>query len=94
MCIRDSGTCIKNVKNFVQTFIDHRIDREKQILSCLDQGYTSIKKMVPEMYQDTDPALHGAAARSVLAAMIRMIDTGQVTCGDPTPSVDSVFTLL
>ena len=87
------GTCIKNVKNFVQSFIDHRIEREKQILSCLDRGYTEIKKMVPDMYQDTDPALHGAAARSVLAAMIRMIDTGQVSCSNPEPSVNSVFTL-
>lgn len=88
------GTCIRDVKTFVQAFIDHRLDREKQIKQCLKQGYTHIKKMVPVMYTDTDPGLYGAAARSVLAAMIRMVDTHQVACDTDSPTVDSAYTLL
>jgi len=45
------------------------------------------------MYTGTDPGLYGAAARSVLAAMIRMIDTDQVKCDATAPSVDSGFSL-
>ncbi len=85
------GTCIKDVKTFVQAFIDHRLDREQQILACLKDGYTSIRDMVPVMYTETDKSLYGAAARSVLSAMIRLIDTGQVVCDADQPLVDSVY---
>jgi len=88
------GTCIRDVKTFVQTFIDHRLDRERQILECLGSGYSKITDMVPVMYTETDEALYPAAARSVLAAMIRMIDTGQVTCDSNPARVDSTFTVV
>lgn len=84
------GTCIKDVKHYIQAFIDHRLAREQQILDCLGEGYTIIKDMVPVMYKETDPALHGAAARSVFAAMLRMLDTGRITC-DGTPSVTAEY---
>ena len=87
------GTSIRDVKTYVRAFIDHRLERERQILECLNQGYTKITDMVPVMYTDTDPQLYPAAARSVLAAMIRMIDTGQVACGDHPAGVESGFTV-
>ena len=87
------GTCIHDVKNFVSAFIEHRLGRERQILECLQAGYTNITTMVPVMYIDTDPRMYGAAARSVLAAMIRMVDTGQVTCDSQTPEVESTYQL-
>lgn len=87
------GTCIRDVKTHVQAFIDHRLERERQILACLQDGYEKIPDMVPVMYTDTDPRMYGAAARSVLAAMIRMIDTGQVNCDTRSPTVESTFTL-
>ena len=87
------GTCIRDVKTFVQAFIDHRLDRERQILECLAQGYSKITDMVPVMYRETDPRMHGAAARSVLAAMIRLIDTGQVRCSESEPSLAASFSL-
>ena len=86
------GTCIRDVKIFVQAFIDHRLEREEQIIDCLKKGYSKITKMVPVMYVDTDKQLYGAAARSVFSAMIRLIDTGKVTCDDD-PSLDSSYKL-
>lgn len=87
------GTCIEDVHSYVRAFIDHRLEREAQILGCLEQGYTRIPDMVPVMYADVDEKLYGAAARSVLAAMLRMIDTGQVECGDESPGLDSDYSL-
>ncbi len=86
------GTCITDVHNFVRAFISHRLDREKQILDCMKQGYTNITEMVPVMYTDTDPRMYGAAARSVLSAMIRLVDSGQVTT-DSDVSVDATYQL-
>lgn len=87
------GTCIKDVKTFVQAFIDHRLEREAQILECLGQGYNRIKDMVPVMYTDTDPRMYGAAARSVLAAMERLVATGKVASSEPAPGMDSTYSL-
>lgn len=88
------GTCIRDVKDYVRAFIEHRLEREQQIIDCLKEGYSNITDMVPVMYTDTDKGLYGAAARSVLAAMIRMIDTGQVSCDSETPTVDSNYSLI
>ena len=87
------GTCIHDVKNFVTTFIQHRLGRERQILCCLQDGYNIITEMVPMMYKETDPRMYGAAALSVLAAMIRLIDTGQVSCDSKDPSIESTYQL-
>ena len=87
------GTCIHDVKNFVTTFIQHRLGRERQILCCLQDGYKIITEMVPMMYKETDPRMYGAAALSVLAAMIRLIDTGQVSCNSEDPSIESTYQL-
>ncbi|MCS5573187.1 MAG: MBL fold metallo-hydrolase, partial [Pseudomonadales bacterium] len=87
------GTCIHDVKNFVAAFIQHRLGRERQILRCLQDGYNIITEMVPMMYKETDPRMYGAAALSVLAAMIRLIDTGQVSCDSKDPSIESTYQL-
>jgi len=87
------GTCIKDVKSFVQAFIDHRLDREAQIIACLKDGYDKITDMVPVMYTEVNQNLYGAAARSVLAAMQRLIATGQVNCADGAPSLESRYSL-
>lgn len=87
------GTCINDPKAFVQSFIDHRLERENQILACLDKGVHLITEMVPIMYADTDKQLHGAAARSVLAAMERLVDTGQVAC-DGEPDINLSYRLI
>ena len=87
------GTCIHDVKNFVTTFIQHRLGRERQILCCLQDDYKIITEMVPMMYKETDPRMYGAAALSVLAAMIRLIDTGQVSCDSEDPSIESTYQL-
>ena len=85
------GTCIKDVKTYVRAFIDHRLERESQILDCLGQGYQKIADMVPVMYTETDPRMYGAAARSVLAAMMRLVDTGRVQCDDSPPTLESNY---
>lgn len=86
------GTSIDDPKPFVQAFIEHRLERERQIVDCLQQGVTEIQAMVPLMYTELDEKMYGAAARSVFAAMQRLTDLGQVTC-DGVPSVSSSYAL-
>ena len=71
--------------------MQRRLEREQQILKCLDDNIKIIPEMVPVMYVDTDKSLHGAAAQSVLAAMERLVSKGRVLCSDEKPGIDSHY---
>ena len=79
------GAPITKPKRLVESFIAHRQAREEQILQCLAQGTTTIREMVPKMYVGVNPVLYPAAARSVFAHVLHMIEEGKVqTEGEPT----------
>jgi len=78
------GPAITEPKKFVRGFITHRAMRDGQILKCLDDGIETIPAMVEIMYANVDKGLHPAAARSVLAHMIRLVEQGRVRAdGEP-----------
>ncbi|MEM7541564.1 MAG: MBL fold metallo-hydrolase [Pseudomonadota bacterium] len=84
------GPAIKNVHDYVRAYISHRHDREAQILSCVDDGVHSIVKMVPIMYAGLPSQMYPAAARSVFAAVIYMVERGVLTT-DSGLSVDANY---
>lgn len=86
------GPPVRDVRPFVQAYIDHRVARENQIMAQLAAGRTHIKDMVPIIYADVDPRLYPAACHSVLAHMIRLVEIGRVRT-DGAPSVDSDYRL-
>jgi glyoxylase-like metal-dependent hydrolase (beta-lactamase superfamily II) len=72
------GAPVRDPKPFIQAYIDHRLEREAQIVACLRDGIATIPEMVARMYVDTDKRLHPAAARSVLAHLIQLTSDGRV----------------
>jgi glyoxylase-like metal-dependent hydrolase (beta-lactamase superfamily II) len=76
------GAPICNPKPFLQAYIDHRLEREAQILACLREGVHSIPAIVSRLYADVDERLHPAAARSVLAHLIQLDQEGRVRHGE------------
>ncbi len=72
------GPAIKEVRTFVQAYIDHRTLRENQILGVLETGIDKIGEIVALLYKDVDKRLHPAAAHSVLSHMIHLRETGRV----------------
>ncbi len=87
------GPPVREVGPFIDAYIEHRLDRERQVLAQLARGRTLIKDMVAEMYADVDKRLHPAACHSVLAHIIRLIDLGRVRCEGP-PCVDNEYWLV
>ncbi len=87
------GPPVTEVTPFLDAYIDHRRDRENQILEQLEAGETQIKTMVPKIYIGVDPRLYPAAAHSVLAHVIELVRAGRVEVTG-APTVDSAFTLV
>ena len=78
------GPSIDDPKPFVRAYIRHREQREAEVIECFRRGFVKINDMVPVVYEDVDPALHNAAARSMFATVIKLWEEGKVECeGEP-----------
>jgi len=73
------GPAIKEPRRKIQELIDHRLDREEQVLSCLRRGKGTIEEMVREIYPELDRRLLGAARGQVLAHLIKLEREKRVT---------------
>ncbi|WP_417482605.1 MBL fold metallo-hydrolase [Maricaulis sp.] len=86
------GPAVENPSEFVQAYIDHRLKREQQIVEHLASGPHRVPELVAAIYTHVDKRLHPAAAHSILAHMIHLVETGAVECDDE-PSLTAVFRL-
>jgi glyoxylase-like metal-dependent hydrolase (beta-lactamase superfamily II) len=86
------GPMIEDPKPLVAAFIAHRHAREEQILECLHAGPSTIQAMVPKMYAAVAKALYPAAARSVYAHVLHMLEMGTITT-DETPTLNATYHL-
>jgi glyoxylase-like metal-dependent hydrolase (beta-lactamase superfamily II) len=73
------GAPVTEPKPFLQAFLDHRLEREAQVLQAVRSGHTDIDAMVKELYADVREELHKAAGRSVKSHLIKLADDGKVT---------------
>ncbi|MGV8998352.1 MAG: MBL fold metallo-hydrolase [Parvibaculaceae bacterium] len=87
------GPAITDPKPFVRAFIAHREEREASIVGQIKEGRTRIKDMVPVIYAAVDPRLYPAAARSVYAHVLGMIEDGRIAV-EGEPRMDSELRLV
>ena len=71
------GAPVTDPRPFLAAYLEHRLDRERQILACIGDGLSTIPQMVARMYADVDKRLHPAASRSVLAHLIQLEAEGR-----------------
>ncbi|WP_424931454.1 MBL fold metallo-hydrolase [Amaricoccus macauensis] len=86
------GAPVDDPEPLLAHLLAHRAERERQILSTLHDGATTIPEIVARLYADVSPALHGAAARNVLAHLIDLSERGAVDPGG-APGPNSLFSL-
>lgn len=86
------GPWVEKPARFVRAIVTHRRMRETQILKRLEKGPRTIDMMVSDMYKDVDKRLHPAAARSVLAHLIALVDDKKATCDGP-PTLGATYRL-
>jgi glyoxylase-like metal-dependent hydrolase (beta-lactamase superfamily II) len=73
------GASVTKPKPFLEAFLEHRLEREAQVLAAVRSGQSDIQAMVKTMYADVREELHKAAGRSVLSHLIKLVDDGEVT---------------
>lgn len=87
------GPAIREPRPFIQAYIEHREAREAQILEQIAAGRENVRDMVEAMYADVDKRLHPAAAHSVLAHLIHLVETGRVVCEAVEPGLADPYRL-
>ena len=70
------GPVVDEPDDVLAYYIDHRLERERQVLDAIDAGDRSVDQMVKRIYHDVDPVLHPAAALSVRAHLDKLRDDG------------------
>jgi glyoxylase-like metal-dependent hydrolase (beta-lactamase superfamily II) len=76
------GPPIPAPQEYVAALIEHRLDRERQIVEQLAAGPRTVDELVSVMYADVRPELHEPASRSVRAHLIALIDAGRAETAD------------
>jgi glyoxylase-like metal-dependent hydrolase (beta-lactamase superfamily II) len=87
------GPKIPDPKPFTRAYRTHRRMREGEIRRCLSDGLATIPEIVARLYRHLPEKMHGAAARSVLAHLEHMVETGRVKCEGPVTS-DARFSAI
>jgi glyoxylase-like metal-dependent hydrolase (beta-lactamase superfamily II) len=87
------GPPITDPKPFVQAFLDHRLERERQIVGALSSGPATIKDLVPAMYAEVDKRLWRAAASSVFAHLLALHRQGRAEPVGTDPSITATWQL-
>jgi glyoxylase-like metal-dependent hydrolase (beta-lactamase superfamily II) len=73
------GLVMDDPAGIVAGYIEHRLEREQQVLSAVQTGANTVMEIVQAVYTDVDPALHPLAAMSVRAHLVKLDSDGVVS---------------
>jgi ribonuclease/clavin/mitogillin len=77
----------------IREYIAHRHERERQILSVLDDGPLQIAGVVERVYAGYPKTLHAAAGQSVCAHLLKLEREGRVTRSNGEEALDAHWQL-
>jgi glyoxylase-like metal-dependent hydrolase (beta-lactamase superfamily II) len=62
--------------------VAHRLGREAKVQRALATEARALEDLMPHVYDDVDPALHGFARYSLLAHLLKLQEEGLANCAD------------
>lgn len=71
------GPVVVRARQKLLGYVAHREERERQVLTALEDGPRTIAEMVEVIYADHPKDVHPLAARSVLAHLLKLGDEGR-----------------
>ncbi len=85
------GPVVPDGTRRVQWYIDHRMEREEQVLAALQKGLNTVEEMVKDIYpRNLRRALRQAAGRNVITHLGKLMDEGRVSSSDITYALKRV----
>jgi glyoxylase-like metal-dependent hydrolase (beta-lactamase superfamily II) len=92
LAVPTHGPPIADPARFVAELIEHRLERERQVLDAVRSGLDTIPAMVEALYVDVRRELYKPARRSVLAHLVKLADDGIVAVdGASRPRLDASY---
>lgn len=81
------GPAITEPADRIKALRAHRLERSRQALEALGPGPRRVGELVKRIYAAVDPALHPAAAQSLLAHLLALEADGAIVRTDGTESI-------
>ena len=78
------GPVIDDAEPTITEYLEHRLERERQVVAAVQAGAGSVGEIVTLVYREVDSALHPAAAISVDSHLRKLAGEGRVAYGNGT----------
>jgi glyoxylase-like metal-dependent hydrolase (beta-lactamase superfamily II) len=79
------GGPVTQPRPFLQAYLQHRLDRERQIIEQIALGNSTIPGIVKVLYANVDKRLHRPARRSVWSHIRKLVDENTLATADGGP---------
>ena len=79
------GGPVTNPQPFLQAYVQHRLDRERQIVEQIALGNSTIPGIVKVLYANVDIRLHRPARRSVWSHIRKLVNENRLATTDGGP---------
>ena len=73
------GPVVREPRRKLQELIQHRLEREQQVLNCLRWGKVTTEEMVQEIYPELDHRLYRMAKEQVRAHLHKLEEEGRIS---------------
>ena len=73
------GPLIREARRKLEELIQHRLEREEQVIAGIRQGKATVMELVAEIYPELDKRLYEAAKGQVLAHLMKLEWEGRVS---------------
>ena len=92
LLIPTHGSPRRDGPEYVAALVEHRLERERQVIDAVRRGVDTIPSIVAELYVSVPVELHKAAGRSVLAHLVKLVSDGEVAvAGGSRPRLGSSY---
>ena len=72
------GPAVGSPRAKIDEYVEHRLMREREVLSAVRAGASTPEEIVGRAYKDVHPKMHALAARAVLAHLLKLEEDGIV----------------
>lgn len=80
------GPSRDDAQAYVGSLVEHRLERERNVLAAVRAGRHSIPEIVALLYADVRQELHRPAGRSVWGHLVKLVDEGAVAVEGGRPA--------